>query len=128
MATTNKYQGDDITLSITVGSTPENIDNLAEVFVYIVSKLDGTVLIKFNKAGSTGFTALLKVSTTVYEAIIPSSITKDARGSYQIEGNVAVTDSDYESSQENAITFLDSSDEPEIINVLISTSKASSSG
>jgi len=122
MIVTQKKQGDDITLSITVGGNG-NIDNLAELFVYIVKVKDDTILTKFSKAGTGGFTALIKISTTIYEAIIPSSITKlVAPGHYKIEGNVAVTDADYESSQENTITI------DHQIQIVKSISKASSSG
>lgn len=122
MTITEKRQGDDITLSITVG-TDVSIDDLAELYVYIVSKRTGVVLIKFNKAGSTGFTALIQVTATNYKAIIPSGTTKDADASiYSIEGNIAATDAEYESSIENAITLDDQ------IKLLASTSKASSSG
>ena len=122
MADYTRKQGDDITLSITVG-TNVNIDNLAELFVYIINKSTSAVLIKFSKAGTGDFVALDKISTTVYEAIIPSGDTKAATvGTYSIEGNVAATDADYESSQENTITLDDQ------ILLESSVSKTSSSG
>ena len=122
MTTTEKRQGEDITLSVTVGSGA-SIDDLAELYIYIVNKRFDIILIKFNKAGSTGFTKLVKVTATTYEAIIPSSITKDAAADmYSIEGNVATTDDKYESDIENAITLDDQ------IQLLASASKASSSG
>ncbi len=122
MTTTEKRQGEDITLSITVG-TGVSIDDLAELYIYIVDKRTGVVRIKFDKAGAAGFTALIKVTTTTYEAIWPSGDTKDAdAGVYSIEGNVAATDAAYESSIENAITL------DQQIQLLASTSKASSSG
>lgn len=121
MADYNQKQGDDITLSITVG-TDVNIDNLAELFVYIVNQGTKAVLAKFSKAGTGGFTALAKVTTTNYTAIIPSGTTKDASGTYIIEGNVAETDADYESSEENTITCQDR------IIIKASVAKASSSG
>ena len=102
-----RKQGDDNTLSITVGSGV-NIDNLAELYVYITNQRTNAIAIKFSKAGGAGFTALDKITTTVYEAIWPSGDTKDAvKGTYVIEGNVVVTDADYESSQENTITIDD---------------------
>ncbi|MBA7540714.1 hypothetical protein ES705_33016 [subsurface metagenome] len=122
MTTTEKYQGDDITLSITVG-TDVNIEDLAELFVYIINKKTLEVLIKFNKEGSTGFTALDKITTMIYEAIIPSGTTKTAEtGYYNIEGNAVNADDDYEDSEENAITLDDR------ILLKSSVSKASSSG
>ena len=118
----NQKQGDDITLSITVG-TDVNIDNLAELFVYIVNQGTKAILAKFSKAGTGGFTALAKVTTTNYTAIIPSGTTKGAdKGTYIIEGNVAETDADYESSEENTITCDDR------IILKTSVAKASSSG
>ena len=122
MATVDRFQGDDITLSITVG-TDVNIDDLAELFVYVVKERGGAILAKFSKAGTGDFIALAKVTTTNYTAIVPSGSTKDAdQGLYVIEGNVVETDADYESSQENTITI------PTKINLKPSVSKESSSG
>jgi len=122
MADYNKRQGDDITLSITVG-TNVNIDNLAELFVYIVNERTKKISAKFSKAGTGDFLALTKVTTTNYTAAWLSGTTKDAdTGLYTIEGNVAETDADYESSEENTITC------PDRINLKPSVSKASSSG
>lgn len=121
MADFKKKQGDDITLSITVG-TAVNIDNLAELFIYIVDT-SGNIAVKFSKAGTGDFLALTKVSTTNYTAAWLSGSTKDAtKGIYTIEGNVAETDADYESSEENTITCDDR------IMLSSSVSKASSSG
>ncbi len=122
MADSKRKQGDDITLSITVG-TDVNIDDLAELFVYIVNQGTKIILAKFSKAGAGDFIALAKVTTTNYTAIIPSGTTKDANtGTYLIEGNVAETDADYESSEENTITCQDR------IILKTSVAKASSSG
>ncbi len=122
MTTTEKYQGEDITLSVSVG-TAVSIDDLAELYIYIVNKKTGVTQIKFDKAGSTGFTALVRISATTYEAIWPSSDTKDAEiGYYNIEGNVAATDAEYEDSEENTITL------NKRILLKSSVSKASSSG
>ena len=122
MADFQKKQGDDITLSITVGSSV-NIDDLAELFVYIINERTKAILAQFSKAGAGDFIALIKISTTVYEAIWPSGTTKDAVVAiYTIEGNVAATDAEYESSEENSITCDDR------INLKSSVSKASSSG
>ncbi len=122
MADSKRKQGDDITLSITVG-TSVNIDNLAELFIYIVNENTKAVAAKFSKAGAGEFTALVKVSTTNYTAAWLSGSTKLAdTGTYLIEGNVAETDAAYESSEENAITIDDR------IILETSASKASSSG
>ena len=121
MADYKRKPGDDITLSITVG-TDVNIDNLAELFVYIVNA-NGDTIVKFSKAGTGEFLALDKISTTVYEALWLSGSTKvTPKGTYSIEGNIVETDADYESSQENTITCQDR------IILGTSTSKASSSG
>ena len=120
--TTEQFKGDDITLSITVG-TAVNIDDLAEVFIYVINKKTNVTAIKFSKAGTGDFIALIKISTTVYEAIWPSGDTKVADiGYYNIEGNYAITDAEYESSEENVITL------PNRIFLKLSVSKASSSG
>ena len=113
MADYKRKQGDDITLSISVG-TSVSIDDLAELYVYITNERTKAISIKFSKGGATGFTALDRISATVYEAIWPSGNTK--------EGNVVDTDADYESSEENTITIKDK------IILETSTSKASSSG
>ncbi len=122
MANTVKKQGDDITLSIKVGSGV-SIDDLAELFVYIINSVSKTILIKFSKAGTGDFVALIKVTATNYKAIIPSSITKvtDSK-TFDIEGNVVETDAEYEDSEENTITIDDK------IILTSSVSKASSSG
>ncbi len=122
MADTKRKKGDDITLSISVG-TSVNIDNLAELFVYIINDQTKDTVVKFSKAGTGDFLALVKITTTVYEARWLSGSTKDAdKGTYLIEGNVAETDANYESSEENAITIDDR------IILETSVSKASSSG
>ena len=122
MADFKKKQGDDITLNISVG-TSVNIDNLAELFIYIVNENTKATVVKFSKAGAGEFEALTKISTTQYDARWLSGSTKLAdTGTYLIEGNVAETDADYESSEENTITIDD--------RILLSTSvsKTSSSG
>lgn len=122
MADHKRKQGDDITLSITVG-TDVNIDDLAELFVYIINEQTKAIIVKFSKAGMGAFLALDKITTTTYEALWLSGSTKDvAKGAYNIEGNVAATDADYESSEENTITIDDR------IILESSVSKASSSG
>lgn len=122
MANYARRLGDDITLSITVG-TAVNIDNLAELFIYVMNNKTGETLIRFSKAGAAGYSALVKITTTVYEARILSGTTKNAReGVYRIEGNVSVTDAGYESNQENTITIDDT------ISLSAATSKAVSSG
>ena len=122
MANTVKKLGDDVTLSITVG-TAVNIDNLAELFIYVVNNKTEEVLARFSKAGGGAFTALIKITTTTYEARILSGTTKDARaGEYRMEGNVVETDAGYESSEENTITIDDT------ITLVTNTSKVSSSG
>ena len=122
MADYKRKQGDDITLSISVG-TDVSIDDLAELYVYITNERTKAISIKFSKGGATGFTALDRISATVYEAIWPSGNTKDAKvDTYVIEGNVVETDADYEDSEENTITIKDK------IILETSTSKASSSG
>lgn len=122
MADYKRKQGDDVTLSITVG-TSVNIDNLAELFIYIVDERTKATAVKFSKAGTGDFIALTKVTTTNYTAGWLSGSTKDSdKGAYLIEANVAETDADFESSQENTITIDDR------ILLETSVSKASSSG
>lgn len=99
-----RKQGDDIVLSITVGSNV-SIDDLAELYVFIVRQSDDETVAQFSKAGSGDYDALDKISSTNYEAKWLSGDTKLAEvDDYRVEGNVVATDADFESSQENRIT------------------------
>lgn len=125
MAAVEKRQGDDIDISITLTDAAGdlmNIDDLAELFVYIVSSTTQAILAKFSKAGTGGFIALDIITTTNYKAIIKSVITKDAiTGYYDLDVNVVETDADYEDSEKNTIGV------DKLFNLLSSVSKASSS-
>jgi len=126
MAVVDKYKGDDILITIGLTDSSDNsinIDNLAELYIFIVFTKTDTTAVKFSKAGSGAFTALSKVSSTSYTAGWLSGNTKDSNiGSYHIEVNVAETDEDYESSLKNTLIAED------IINLKGSTAKSASSG
>ena len=124
MSTQTRYRGDDIDIDIIVTDENDdavNIENLAELYIYITH--NNSVLIQFNKAGTGGFTALKKITSYLYLAIIKSGTTKSAElGNYNIDGNVIETDADYESSEKNTITIED------LFSLKDSKSKAVSSG
>lgn len=125
MAAVDKRQGDDIDISLSLtdaAGDPINIDNLAELFVYVTNTASKTILKKFSKAGTGEFTVLKKITTTNYKAIVKSAITKDAtKGYYDLDVNVVQTDADYDDSEKNTVGV------ESIINLLPSVSKASSS-
>ena len=125
MAAVDKRQGDDIDIAISLtdaADDPINIENLAELFVYVTNTASKTILEKFSKAGTDGFTALKKITTTNYKAIVKSTKTKDAtKGYYDLDVNVVQTDADYDDSEKNTVGV------ESIINLLPSVSKASSS-
>lgn len=102
-----RHAGDDIPLLLNFTDSAGvaiNIDNLAELYVFVIHATEGTVLAKFSKAGAAGYTALEKITTLIYRADIKSSITKTAAlGPYKVDINVVETDTDYESSQKNTI-------------------------
>ena len=121
----DKRQGSDIDISITlddIAGDPMNIDDLAELFVYIVSSTTKVILVKFSKAGAEGFIALERITAMNYKATIKSAITKDAiTGYYDFDVNVVETDVDYEDSEKNTIGV------EKLIRLFSSVSKASSS-
>jgi hypothetical protein len=122
-------RGSDINVLVTINdadSNPVNIDNLSDLFVYVVlaSRPRGSeVLAKFNKAGGGGFLALDKITTTQYRAKVLSGTTKTAYlGLYDLDVNIVETDAEYESSEENTVVV------QEIFELGESTSKSQSSG
>ena len=96
------YQGEDKALDITITDSSGalvSIDGLLELIVYIYSSRSSAPLLKFNKAGSTGYTALLRVTSTKYTAILPKSITSQyASGSLLVEVELQQTDARFASS------------------------------
>jgi len=121
-----RRRGDDIPLLIGITNSSGvaiNITNLAQLYVYIIYSTKGTTLVKFNKGGTDGFSALTAVTATSYRADIKSSITKTATlGTYHVELNVVETDTDYDSSQKNTIGL------DVVFNLKDSISKTVSSG
>ncbi len=125
MAIVNKYKGDDIpvTIELTDAGGNINIDNLAELYVYIIHAISKTTAKTFSKAGSGDHVALRKVTTISYIADWLSGSTKDAAiGKYIIEVNIVETDANYESSKKNTLAS-----DP-IINLLDTKIKTESSG
>lgn len=126
MAIVTRRAGDDIPISISLtdaNGAVMSIDDLAELYVYVIHTTSNTILVKFSKAGTDGFTALTKVSSTVYRADVLSGLTKAATlGEYNIDMNVVETDADFEDSQKNTIGIQG------VFNLKDSTSKAKSSG
>jgi len=110
MSTDDKiqHQGTDISISVslTVTSTGAaiNIDNLAELFLYIMLRGNPAPVKKYSKAGATGYTALKKVDSYNYRADWKSAETSAATaGNYYLEVNVVETDADFDDSEKNSI-------------------------
>ncbi len=125
MAAVDKRQGDDIVLTISgtdAAGDAMNIDNLAELFVYVVNTSSKIILAQFSKAGAGSFTAFKKITPYIYSAIILSALTLDAQaGYYDLDINVVVTDADFNDSEKNTIGV------EALINLRSSISKVSSS-
>lgn len=95
----DKYRGQDITLTVTCSVS---IDDLAELYVFLIHRDSRTVGAQFNKAGSTGYTALTKVTAYIYKAIWGHTDTKGADlGMYDMDIAVIQTDADYEDSEKH---------------------------
>jgi len=106
------YQGNDISITIDLTNkiTGEaiNIDDLAELFIYIMLRGNSTPINKFSKAGATGYTALLKVDSKHYRADWKSADTKVAiPNMYYLEINVVETDEDFDEDEKNSIGTVD---------------------
>ena len=72
-------QGEDKALSITISDSAkvlQSIDDMIDLIVYLHLR-NGTIVQKFSKEEAEGFTTLLRVSATLYTAIIPHTLTKD---------------------------------------------------
>lgn len=84
-----KYQGDDIVIAMTIrdAGSSLNIDNLTELYAYLV--VNGTTAKQFSKAGTGNAVALVKISTTSYTLTWASADTDEATlGEYTLEINV----------------------------------------
>lgn len=87
-----KFQGDDIGFSIKVWADNSKteliaLDNISDIIVYIYT--DGCNKAMFSKTTKTGYSKLLKVSSTEYSGIIDSGITKlMSPGTLNIEINI----------------------------------------
>lgn len=107
MSAVTRYQGDDIPISIGLtdaNGDAINIDNLAELYIYLMRSGNNTPAKKFSKAGTTGYKALVRVDTENYRADWLSADTKSATpGNYHLEINVVETDADYNDSEKNSI-------------------------
>ncbi|HUV83652.1 MAG TPA: hypothetical protein VMV77_12740 [Bacteroidales bacterium] len=102
------YQGTDIsiTISLTNKITSEaiNIDNLAELFLYILLKDNPIPLKKYSKAGGGDYIAFKKIDSYNYRADWKSVDTSAASsGSYRIEVNVVETDTDFDDNEKNSV-------------------------
>lgn len=126
MAAVVRHQGDDVPLLISLTDSNDeaiDIDDLEELYIYVVSQEAGAVLAQFSKDGAGDFTALVKVTATQYRADVVSSLTKTAAlGAYNIDVNVVQTDAEYEDSKKNTIGI------ETVFELYESTSKAVSSG
>lgn len=102
-----KYQGEDIAFSIKVwndNSKTElvNLDNVSEIIVYVYT--DGCKKAMLSKTTKSGYSKLLKVSSTEYSGIIDSSITKlMSPGTLRIEINIAENEASVSDGKWNLI-------------------------
>ena len=121
MAITEQKQGEDIKINFAFTDSNGdaiNIDNLSEIYCFIIHKKTGTVLARFSKAGSGEYTALVKDTTTSYHGWIDSSITKTAKtGHYRADCNLVETESELTDNIQNSIVI------DTIINLVKSDSK-----
>ena len=107
MATVDRFKGDDIPITIGLTDLDDadiNIDDLTELYVYVIHDPTNVVAKMFSKAGGGDYVALRKVTTTSYIADWKSGSTKDAEaGAHRIELNMVESDATYESSKKNSI-------------------------
>jgi hypothetical protein len=81
MATEVIYKGEDKVISVMfkdANDVLQDIDNMANVIIYLYQLSDNTVLVKYKKvvdSDDTESIELLRVSSTEYTAILPKSIT-----------------------------------------------------
>ena len=73
------YQGEDKTISITISDnlgSLQSIDAMTDLICYLYDSHNKTVLVKYRKEVTDGFTTLVRNSATEYIAIIPHSLTE----------------------------------------------------
>lgn len=103
-----RYQGQDIAITILVkddNGSAINIDNLAELHVYMV--YGGAKVKAFSKAGTGDADALVKVDTTHYRMDWLSEDTYNrAAGEYLMEINVVETNAAYTDSEKNTVLLV----------------------
>ena len=81
MATVLKYRGEDIPIVISLtdaNGSAINIDDLAELYVYLIKRKMPVATKMFSKAGGGSYTALTKQDAYNYRADWFSSETKSA--------------------------------------------------
>ena len=73
------YQGEDKAVSITITDSLlvlQSIDAMTDLICYLYDVKSKSVLIKYRKVATAGYTTLLRVSATEYTAIVPHSLTE----------------------------------------------------
>lgn len=108
MAVIDHFQGSDIEIAIDLTDTEGSaidIDDLDELYIWVVHTKTDTVAAKYSKAGGGEYEALRRVDAENYIADWYSSSTKDATpGLYDIEANMVEDNANFEDSEKNTVS------------------------
>jgi hypothetical protein len=106
MAYTDVNSGEDILIEISLTDDDGNeisIDDLSELYVFVVCDADESILKKFNKAGTGEYTALIKDTEYEYHAWLESSETKGLNGKYRLEIMMQETEAELSDTKRETI-------------------------
>lgn len=106
MAYSDVNSGEDILIEISLTDDDDNqisIDDLLELYVFIVSDTDESILKKFNKAGAGEYTALIKDTEYQYHGWIESGESKNLHGKYRLEVMIQETEAELSDSKRETI-------------------------
>jgi hypothetical protein len=102
-----QYEGDDIEVNVEIldeNGDAISIDDLLELYVYIIQKPRHSIEAKYSKAGTGDYIALIKVTATKYKLWIPADISEDIPGGdLWIEINIAETQAELDSGIQNSV-------------------------
>ena len=74
------YTGEDKAISIVVSDAlgvPQSIDDMTDLVCYLFDVRSKVVLEKYKKVAASGYSTLVRVSSTEYTAILPHTISED---------------------------------------------------
>ena len=72
------YSGEDKALAVVIQDSEGvvlSIDDMSDLIIFLYQRSDDTILVKYRKAVTPGYTTLIRVSATEYTAILPKAIT-----------------------------------------------------